>query len=98
MLYFIIYLIGYICAFCLCIKYKESDAKYSYKMYHRNLTNGIWLTNSLLQSLLSWLIVICMLTFNICTYINKLINKLQLIKKFKKWWHKPIIKLEKYGE
>lgn len=97
MLYFIIYLLGYIIAFILCIKHRKEDAKYSYEMYKRRVTNGMWLTVSLLQSLLSWLIVICILIFDISTHINKSINKIQLIKKFKKWWNKPIIELEKYG-
>lgn len=86
----IIYIIGYIFAFLLCIANKKEDAKYYYDLYGKHMTNGYWLASALGQCILSWILVLLSLIYFIGKYSCKFINNLKSFQNFKKWCKQSI--------
>ena len=92
MIYFYLYIIGYIAAFICCHITKKEDAQYMLDQYNRRITNKEWLIDVILVSLLSWIYVLCFFVYKIFILINRNINKINCYKSYKKWANTPIIK------
>ena len=92
MIYFYLYIIGYITAFICCHITKKEDAQYMFDQYNRRITNKEWLISSILVSLFSWIYVLFFFVYKICVLISENANKINCYKSYKKWANTPIIK------
>ena len=91
----IIYFIGSIIALFISKYYKEKDARQYYKELGIKTTNGQWFIFTVIYCILSWAIVIPIIISISSEFIWKQICKLDIVKKIKIWWNKPILEYKK---